>query len=70
MPTFDTLQFRGELKSLMVSWRSFLDPYFWGWSFWFLYNGLWPGRANTNHVSHRNIGHYSLQCQKQIEVII
>ena len=61
-------QFRGELKSLDVSWKCFLDPYFWGWSLWFLYNGIYPGRARDNHEAHRRIGYYSYQCQNRLEV--
>ena len=61
-------QFRGELKSLDVSWKCFLDPYFWGWSLWFLYNGIYPGRARNNHEAHRRIGYYSYQCQNRLEV--
>ena len=45
-----------------------MDPYFWGWSMWFVYNGLWPRKARHNHEAHRRMGHYSYQCQQRLEV--
>lgn len=60
-------KFRGELKSVKITWTSIMDPYFWGWSIWFLYNGLWPNKAENNHEAHRCMGRYSHECQQKLE---
>lgn len=61
---------RGELKSVRVTWEAFKDRFFWTWSMWFLFNGLWPGRGDKNSRGMLDLADYSWRCQKKIMVRI
>ncbi len=47
---------------------SLLDLAFYRWGAWFAFNGIWPGRDESNHKAQRELGAYSMKCLENIKV--
>lgn len=54
---------------MRVTKEAIFDIQFWRYGIWFVYNAVWPGRAQKNCQSLMSLTEYSYNCQKRIEVI-
>ena len=56
------------MKQVKLSWAAITDPNFWSWAFWFIYNGLWPGKSQQNDIADLTLADYSRKCMLRLEV--